>query len=206
VCELRSACSGQARAASSCKHTFIDQLSECQLFNKNYMQLNRSGNCVSSRLKHTSLPFLKTAGATEIRFWRSTVPRIPLLDQHVGSYRMQNSEMCRGRQLLLPWLAAHWPTWLRTLAGGLLHTEARVRAMVSPCGICGGRSGFLRVLRFSLPTPFHRGSPYSYIIWSMNNKPVGGCSSETRPLSIDMDKVKLSVRLGTFYIWTTLMI
>jgi hypothetical protein len=48
-----------------------------------------------------------------------------------------------------------------------LTAEARDRARVNPCGICGGQSGtrqvFLRVLRFSLVNiSFHRRSPNSY--------------------------------------------
>jgi hypothetical protein len=34
------------------------------------------------------------------------------------------------------------------------------------------RQVFLWVLRFSLSISFHRGSPYSYITWGMNNRPV----------------------------------
>jgi hypothetical protein len=37
---------------------------------------------------------------------------------------------------------------------------------------------FLRVPRFPLSISFHRGSPYSYIAWLMNNRPAGGRSSE----------------------------
>jgi hypothetical protein len=38
---------------------------------------------------------------------------------------------------------------------------------------------FLPVLRYPLSVSFHRRSPYSYIIWEMNNRPVGCHSSET---------------------------
>jgi hypothetical protein len=33
---------------------------------------------------------------------------------------------------------------------------------------------------FLLSTSFHRGSAYSYITWEMNNRPLGGSSSDTR--------------------------
>jgi hypothetical protein len=61
--------------------------------------------------------------------------------------------------------------WLPTAA-------ARVRTRIRSCGICGGRSGggagFLRVLRFLLPTfipPIAPQSPSS-IIWSWYNRPI----------------------------------
>jgi hypothetical protein len=46
--------------------------------------------------------------------------------------------------------------------------KVRVRAQVSPCGICGGQSGsetafFSEYFSFSLPILFHRGSPYWHI-------------------------------------------
>jgi hypothetical protein len=40
---------------------------------------------------------------------------------------------------------------------------------------------------FSLSISFHRGPPYSYITLRMNNRPVGGSSSETQSRPIDMN-------------------
>jgi hypothetical protein len=55
--------------------------------------------------------------------------------------------------------------------------EARVRARVWSCGICGGQSGagvgFLRLLRFPLPMfipPIAPQSP-SFTIWVLYNRP-----------------------------------
>jgi hypothetical protein len=45
----------------------------------------------------------------------------------------------------------------------------------------------LRVLRFFLSVSFHRGSPYPYIIWGVNNRPIGDRRSETWTQSIDMN-------------------
>jgi hypothetical protein len=38
---------------------------------------------------------------------------------------------------------------------------------------------FSELILIFLSISFHRGSPYSYIICGMNNRPVGGRSSET---------------------------
>jgi hypothetical protein len=70
--------------------------------------------------------------------------------------------------------------------------EARVRAQVSPCGICGllsdTRTGLSEFFGFSLSIPFHHGYPYSHVIWGMST-PVGGRSSETQSHPINMNKV-----------------
>jgi hypothetical protein len=47
------------------------------------------------------------------------------------------------------------------------------------------RKLFIRVFRFPLSVSFHHGSPCSYIIWEMNNRPAGGRSSETQSHPID---------------------
>jgi hypothetical protein len=47
---------------------------------------------------------------------------------------------------------------------------------------------FLQVLRFSLSIFFHHVCPWSYINWGMNNRPDGGCISETWSHPIDMNK------------------
>jgi hypothetical protein len=64
-----------------------------------------------------------------------------------------------------------------------LTSEARVRAPVSPGGILVDKVApgqvFVRVLRFTLLVSFHRGGPYSYITWGVNDRPAGGRSSET---------------------------
>jgi hypothetical protein len=38
---------------------------------------------------------------------------------------------------------------------------------------------FSEFFGFPLSVSFHRGLSYSYIIWRMNNRPIGGRSSET---------------------------
>jgi hypothetical protein len=52
---------------------------------------------------------------------------------------------------------------------------------------------FSEFLSFPLPISFHHGSQYSYIIWGINNRSVGGCSSETQchPIDINNNSIKL---------------
>jgi hypothetical protein len=40
------------------------------------------------------------------------------------------------------------------------------------------REVFLKLFGFPVSLLFHLDFPYSYIIWGMNNRPVGGRSSE----------------------------
>jgi hypothetical protein len=76
---------------------------------------------------------------------------------------------------------SHWP----------LTAEARVRAPFRPMGFVvdkvAMRQVFLRVSRFSPSILFHNGSPFSYVIWHMNNRPVRSRSSETSSHPIDMN-------------------
>jgi hypothetical protein len=63
-------------------------------------------------------------------------------------------------------------------------TETRIRARVSSCVICGGQSGTwtgFSVISsfFSLSVSIHRGCTYLGLIWGMNNRTVGGRSSDT---------------------------
>jgi hypothetical protein len=66
----------------------------------------------------------------------------------------------------------------------LLTTEARVRARLSPHGICGGQNStgavFLPVRRVSMSISFRYASLCSYMMRRMNNTPVSGRSSETQ--------------------------
>jgi hypothetical protein len=70
--------------------------------------------------------------------------------------------------------------------------EACVRARVSQRGICGGQgdigTGFPSSPSVS-PRQYDstRGSPYLYIIWGMNNRPVGDRSSETFSHPVDIN-------------------
>jgi hypothetical protein len=46
---------------------------------------------------------------------------------------------------------------------------------------------FSELLGFPLSVSFHHGRPYSFTIWAMHNRTVGGRSSETQSHSINMN-------------------
>jgi hypothetical protein len=68
--------------------------------------------------------------------------------------------------------------------------EVRVRARVSTCEICGQQSGNGRFFGFFLSISFHCGSPYPYTTCKMNNRHVGGRSSETSSHPIDINNIR----------------
>lgn len=50
--------------------------------------------------------------------------------------------------------------------------------------------GFLRVHQFLLSISFHLFSPYSYVIWGINSKPIGGRISELLSHPVDITNSK----------------
>jgi hypothetical protein len=64
-----------------------------------------------------------------------------------------------------------------------------INTRVSPCGICSGQSGnatglyLFKFFSFPLSISFHQGSILTYHL-GMNNRPLGGRSSETQPQPI----------------------
>lgn len=73
--------------------------------------------------------------------------------------------------------------WLRWLVARHFTEETRVRSQVRSCEVCcrqsGTGAGFSSGFSVSLSIFFHRGFPYSYIIFEVNNWYVGGRNSET---------------------------
>jgi hypothetical protein len=51
---------------------------------------------------------------------------------------------------------------------------------------------FSEFIGYALSKSLHRGSPYSYITWGTNNRPIGGRSSETYSHSIDINTNMIS--------------
>jgi hypothetical protein len=93
--------------------------------------------------------------------------------------RRKIPENCYLHSQAVPWLSRR-----------PLTAEAGVRARFCPCGSrdrVALTQVFLQVLWFPLSVSFHHDSPYSYIIWGMNNRPVGGRRSETQSLPIDIN-------------------
>jgi hypothetical protein len=86
--------------------------------------------------------------------------------------------------------------------------------------VSGLSAGFsFEFFGFLQSVSFHCGSPYSYIIWGMNNRLIGGCNSETwsHPIYMNMNKclgchTRTDIRnyrkkknAGTFYCMSILM-
>jgi hypothetical protein len=79
----------------------------------------------------------------------------------------------------------------QVVSGRSLTTEAQVHTHVSLhgifCGQSGTRTGFSSTsLMFSCQYHSTR-PPYSYTTWGMNNRPVGGCNSETSSHPINLN-------------------
>jgi hypothetical protein len=74
--------------------------------------------------------------------------------------------------------------WLRQLVTGLLLRRLGFTPRFVQMGFVMYKVAlelvFLQVFGFTLSISFHHGFPCSYIIWGMNNRTVGGRSSETQ--------------------------
>jgi hypothetical protein len=100
-------------------------------------------------------------------------------------------------------------TWLRWLVASLLPG----RTGFSPKSVHVGFVVYkvalgqvsLRVIRFPLSASFHHASPYSYIIWRVNNRPLDGRSSETsHPIDTNNNNGNtnsVSIKGGLFLRW-----
>jgi hypothetical protein len=132
-------------------------------------------NCIGTALSPSSSVFDRSSSShcgPILISHRPTRRAIPLTKQYIG--REMNQVVSR-RHLI---------------------AEARIRGRVSPRGICDGQSG--TGTGSSLKSPVFSRQHHStvaihtHIIGGMNNRPVGGRSSESPSHSIDMTKRPLS--------------
>jgi hypothetical protein len=110
--------------------------------------------------------------------------------QYITGDATVNNNTAEKFWVLLPWLNIHYS---KTFVG-----RAKAQAISHPVSHRGGPASlpgqstwdlwlsewqwdriFSELLCFPLSISFHCGSPYSCITWGMNNRPIGGCSSET---------------------------
>jgi hypothetical protein len=93
-------------------------------------------------------------------------------------------------------LAAHLSLWRPRFAARSVHAEFMVDEVTL-------RQVFLQVLQIPLSISFHHGCPFSYIIWGMNNRPIGDRSSEILSHPAGMINNNMNNLVAQFYGCTT---
>jgi hypothetical protein len=91
--------------------------------------------------------------------------------------------------------------WLRWLVAGLSPRRPGFEPRSVYVGFVVESStgtGFPSTSTVPKSVSLHRGSPYSFVVWGMNNRPVGGSSSETccHPIYINNNREGLRIYRG----------